>query len=124
MNVPDDPAADNVPRTTGSPVWLIVTLWTLGLMLATGVGGLLLMYVIPYLLLPLFPRGRFMPFLFRLMPLMFLALWLAGIYGAYRVHRSRQVIISMTIISGILFFTSPIWGYLLIILLCGGWNVK
>ncbi|MCA9005209.1 MAG: hypothetical protein KDA70_08020 [Planctomycetaceae bacterium] len=114
---------DTSAKSTAFP-WQIVTVWSMILLLATLAGGAFVLLVLPWLLMPLFPRGRFMAPLFQLLPLFFIVIWGTGIYCASCRHRSMKITVSLIVVSGIVLITSPIWGYILVILFSGGWNVK
>ena len=81
-------------------------------------------FALPYLLRPLFPQGRFMTYLFRLLIPVSIVIWVIVIYWVYRKHRSIKIAVSLILVSGVFLITAPIWGYLLILFLAGGWNVK
>ncbi|WP_417389616.1 hypothetical protein [Gimesia sp.] len=104
--------------------WQIVAVWSVILLLATLACGAFVIFVLPYLLMPLFPQGRFMGYLFRLLPLLFIVIWGIGIFWAYRRHRSMKIAVSLILVSGVVLVSAPIWGYVLILLFSGGWNVK
>jgi len=65
-----------------------------------------------------------MGYLFRLLPLLFIVIWGIGIFWAYRRHRSMKIAVSLILVSGVVLVSAPFWGYLLILLFSGGWNVK
>lgn len=124
MNRSDHSADRDKSNISTTFLWQIIAFWSGGLLLATLIGGAFLLFGLPYLLRPLFPRGRFMVYLFRLLPLLFISIWGGGIYLAYRKHRSTRITVSLILVSAVVLFTSPVWGYLLVLMLAGGWNVK
>ncbi|HCO21633.1 MAG: hypothetical protein CME31_27865 [Gimesia sp.] len=124
MNQSEETGLSESATQSKSFPWQIVAVWSVILLLATLACGAFVIFVLPYLLRPLFPQGRFMAPLFQLSPLFFIVIWGVGIYCAYRRHRSMKITVSLIVVSGIVLITAPIWGYILVILISGGWNVK
>ncbi|EDL59699.1 hypothetical protein [Gimesia maris] len=124
MNHSEETGLSESTTKSKSFPWQIVAVWSVILLLATFACWAFVIFILPYLLRPLFPQGRFMIYLFRLLTPLSITIWGTGIYFAYRRHRSMKVAVSLIIVSGFVLITAPIWGYLLILAFAGGWNVK
>ncbi len=107
----------------GLHVITIVMWWSIALFLAFGLIAGFMLTAAPYVLMIIFPKGKFMGFVFSALPLILISLWCVGTILAYRRHGSWQVVMGLLLTGFVVVSTLPIWFYLTVLLLVGGWDV-
>ena len=77
----------------------------------------------PYVLIIIFPKGKFMGFLFSVLPWILISMWCSGMLLAYRRYGSWRIVIGLLFTGLLVVSTFPIWFYLTVLMLVGGWDV-